>query len=207
MQVRNSTTRGRAIALHVALMLWLCDPGSAWAGFVTSLSSSVTETTDHLYQYTYTLTGESQSTISAYSFALAVDDNANLQTITGPSDWSPSYSQGATTITWSTGTGLAPGNSAIFSFISGEPPVSSSYQLIGFDPTNFQFYTNPGSTSSPGIASIPEPSSLILAAMGTICMIACGMYRRRISRLSIQAQGSSGRVDLGGCPPRCRVRR
>ena len=150
----------------VVPMLMSSFPTETRADLITSLSVSVTSTGGGLEAYDYTLANLTQSTVSVYAFALSVDGGADLQSISSPTGWDVTYNAGDTSITWSAPTSdaaIAPGSSAFFSFISAEPPVLGDYQAIGFDPTNFQFYNNPGMTSVPGISSVPEPSAYYLA--------------------------------------------
>jgi PEP-CTERM motif len=146
---------------------------SAEADFITSLSVNVSPT-GGIFQYDYTLMNSTQSTVSAYVFALAVDPAANLQSIGTPIGWDSTYNVGDTSITWSAPSdqlALEPGFSAFFAFTSVDPPLTRNYDVTGFDPDQFQFYDNPGTTWAPGISSVPEPSALILLGIGSLALI------------------------------------
>jgi hypothetical protein len=161
----------------VVFMLTPVFPAETRAGFITSLSTNVTPI-GGAYQYEYTLMNSTQSTISAYVFALAVAPEADLQLIVTPAGWDATYNAGDTSITWSAPSdelAVTPGSSTLFGFTSVEPPTTGDYQVTGFDPDNFQFYSNPGTTSVPGISSVPEPSALILLGISSLALI--GYYR------------------------------
>jgi hypothetical protein len=182
--------RGRQARVCFLILIFaisLSVPASTKAGFITILSADVTLSGNGNYDYTYTLTNTPQSTISAYAFGLVVDNGANLQSISEPSGWIADYTAGASTITWSTGTALIPGSSALFSFLSAEPASLSSYQATGFDPTEVLFYTNSGTVLAPGLASVPEPSSFILLV--TIFPVLLGRGWWKAKREQIEKKG------------------
>jgi hypothetical protein len=150
------------------------------ADFITSLSVNVSAKRG-AHEYDYTLSNSIQSTVSAYVLALSVDVGADLQSIVIPTGWDVSYNVGGTSITWSAPSdplAIAPGFSAAFGFTSAEPPLTGNYDVTGFDPDQFQFYDNPGTTLSPGTSSVPEPSALLLLAVGGLSVI--GFYLSRV---------------------------
>ena len=171
--------QGGLFLISLSGLMALSVPGTARAGFSTSLVTNEVSLGNGLTRYTYTLTNSLQSTISAYAFSLAVDAGANLESIMEPAGWASDYTVGATTIEWSTGSPLTPGNSAIFSFESAESPSSSAYQATGFDPSTILFYTNPGTAPTPGASAVPEPASMALMAMGGLIAVAYTQLQRR----------------------------
>jgi PEP-CTERM motif len=178
------------IVLWSALIAVAAAP-EAQADFVTSLSGNVTPISG-AYEYDYTLTNSSQSTVSAYVFALSVDAGADLQSIVIPTGWDVTYNVGDASIIWSAPSDLlavAPGLSAAYGFISAEPPLTGNYDVTGFDPDQFQFYDNPGTTFVPGISSVPEPSTLVLLGFGGLAVIGYSWFRAR-SRCHSWRRGS-----------------
>jgi hypothetical protein len=167
----------RVIAIHAVLAL--VNPRPSPAGFVTNLSADAQDLGAGLYSYTYTLTDLPGSTISAYVFALAVDANADLQSLTAPSGWEVLYTPGSSTVEWDTAfLPLGPGDSANFSFTSALAPGINSYQATGFDPDAFQFYFNNGMTISPSPLSVPEPISWVMFATGLGFVVVFGATSR-----------------------------
>ncbi len=61
--------------------------------------------------------------------------------------------------------------------------MPGDYQSIGFDPALFKFYTNSGATSVPGISSVPEPSSVVLA------FISMGLAGRFVAMTHLRSSG------------------
>jgi hypothetical protein len=188
---RRVTTTLKLTAFCLVLM-----SVEARADFITSLSTDVTPISGGLYQYTYNLTDTTQSTIAAFAFAVDVDQTANLGSIMTPAGWDVTYNTGDLVITWSTGfSPIEPGGSAAFSFESIESPVNALYQATGFDPVFFQFYGNSGTTVSPGVASVPEPTSVVLLASGLTLILThvlATLHRRKLIMCS--ATSDAGRL-------------
>jgi hypothetical protein len=151
------------------------------AGFIDTVSVDIKPTAPGLYDSTYTLAVSPMSTISAYEFALNVDTSSNLQSLVTPTGWDVTYNPGDTSITWSTDNfPVTPGTSDIFGFASALPPVAGTYQTLGFDPDQFQFYPDQGSISVPGVASTTEPGSLVLSGIGALGLLMIHVWRHRI---------------------------
>jgi hypothetical protein len=107
----------------------------------------------------------------------------DLQAVVILMGWDATYSSGDTSITWSSPSDLlaiSPGASAVFGFSSANPPAIGNYQATGFDPDLFQFYSNARTTSTPGAASAPEPSSLTLAGLGAMVLLGFGWASRKL---------------------------
>ena len=116
-------------------------------------------------------------------------------------DWGVTYNAGDTSITWSAPSDQAPLRPGL------RPPSASpvpSLQCLGIispsgsTPALFKFYTNSGATSVPGISSVPEPSSVVLA------FISMGLAGRFVAMthpplvgLWMRAEGVSGPGAFG----------
>lgn len=176
--------------LVITAILLLSSHRALHADFIATVTVNVKPLGSGLDEYDYTVSNSSQSTVDAYAFGLTIDQGADLQSITSPTGWQPDYTLGSTTISWSTGTdALTPGNSALFSFDSLESPTSMPYQVTGFDPTMFQFYPSTGSILAPGVASVPEPGSLVLSGIGALGVLAI------LARRGRQAASSATRLQ------------
>jgi hypothetical protein len=183
------------------LALATLSPLRANAGLIIEFSAAVTPAAGGLEQYAYTLTNSDQSTVSVYGLILSVDAGANLQSIESPTGWDATYSPGDASIIWSSPapeTAVVPGASATFGFLSVEPPVFGDYQAIGFDPDSFQFYSNPGTTSVPGISSIPEPCTPVLLSIGILTLIGCAKLGKTAWVIPRALPGARDRNGDGG---------
>lgn len=159
---------------------WVSSP--ARAGLVADISSSVTPQPGGLNLYQYTITDEPSSSLPAVEFTLTVDASANLTSITGASGWLITYSTSDNIVDWSSpssSTDLQPGNSAIFSFVSPLGAFQQNYQIVGLTTNPFAIDTKQGQIASPGIASVPEPGSLVLFGIGTLGVLTMLARRRR----------------------------
>jgi hypothetical protein len=154
---------------------------SARAGLITNVTVSTTPVTGGLTQYDYTVSNESSSTITASFFFVAVDTTANLSVMTAPTGWDISYATGDPVIELSSPNSsldIIPGASGQFSFESPLAPVITTDAVAGID-SNFNYVENDGSTSGPALASVPEPSSVLLCALGAVGVLA---FHRRLKR-------------------------
>jgi hypothetical protein len=183
------------ICFFLLFVISLGSPQVARADLITTLSAS--ERPDAgMFQYAYTLTESPQSTIPAYIFVLAVDSAADLQSVTAPPGWEALYVVGSTAVEWDTAfQPIAPGGSADFSFLSVESPALNMYQVTGFDPIEFQFFLNTGTTISPATAvavSVPEPSGLFLCMAALVCLCLRALIRRCLGSYPIPAKETAG---------------
>lgn len=141
------------------------------AAFVTSITPSVTPVPGGLFLYEYLVSNEATSDLPAISLTLTVASGADIQAITGPAGWTPSYSTGDTFITWESmdaTTDLLPGGAASFSFQSPLDPVLTDYLITGLDESAGAVDANTGQVLGPGPAAVPEPSSWFLLGVTTL---------------------------------------
>ncbi len=146
-------------------------PSPARAGYLVDISATVTPQPGALDLYQYTIANETGSSLPTVEFTLTIDPSANLTSVTGASGWLITYSAGDNVVDWSSpssSTDLQPGNSAIFSFLSPLGPVQQDYQIVGLTTNPFAIDTKQGQSASPGIASVPEPGSLVLVGIGAL---------------------------------------
>jgi hypothetical protein len=184
-------------SLPIAVLFLAFCASPARADFITVLSVNQTlDSASGLFRYEYTLINETTSDHFVTSWVLGVASNANLQLVSGPSDWDLLYSPGDTSITWEVsfgfvGTELSPGNQAVFSFESALGPVFKNYFIVGVDNTGQDLATNQGQISAPGasVTAVPEPSSFVLMGLGVGILSLLG-YPRRVAW---RAESKAGR--------------
>ncbi len=167
--------------LYIALTLVAIVGGrqSARADLITNVGVSTAPVSGGLTQYDYTVSDESSSTITASFFFVAVDTTANLSAMTAPSGWDISYATGDTVIEFSSpdsSLDIIPGSFGLFSFESPLTAVMTADAVAGVDP-NFNYVQNVGMTLGPALASVPEPSSALLCALGMLGVLS---FRRRL---------------------------
>lgn len=177
-------TNRKLVGLIVVLaIVFPSAPSSAVAAFVVDIKlETVNQNGATIYKYT--ISNSSASTLNVEDFTLDVSPDANLSVINGPQGWSIDYRPGDQQIIWYAdfpGSEIARGSSGTFTFTSALSPVSSSYQIFGIDTDGQDFDIFSGMVLSPGRASVPEPTSMILLGTG---LIAVGGYSRHRSRSS-----------------------
>jgi hypothetical protein len=161
---------GFRLCIALALVAIVGGRQSARAGLITDVAVSTTPVSGGLTQYDYTVSNESSSTITASFFFVAVDTTANLSAMTAPTGWDISYATGDTVIEFSSpdpSLDIIPASFGMFSFDSPLTPVTTTDAVAGID-SNFNFVQNNGSILGPAIASVPEPSSALLCALGVL---------------------------------------
>jgi hypothetical protein len=179
-------------ALTLMIVALALATGPVKAGLLTKVEVTVTDLGGS-FGYEYTLTNLAASDVPAIAFRVDVDASANLQSIAGATGWDVSYVVGDSFITWSSSdesVDLLPGDSLLFSFTSVVGPRDVDYSVLGFDGASFDF--NQGKTLGPALSSVPEPSSLWLAALaGPGCYLV--MLRERCRRSApARACGGAG---------------
>ena len=179
----------------ISICRWACIVGvgfaflgqcssNAQAGFITSLKVEVTPSDGGMYTYVYTMINDTKSTLPAVEFTLNVDTAAALQQLHGPSGWVISYNPADTAVDWSSFsplTHIQPGARAAFSFTSPLSPGPQDYSLLGITTNPPAIETNQGQISSPSVASIPEPTSMIPLGIGMASLAGYAGYRWRTS--------------------------
>jgi hypothetical protein len=163
----------------------------ARAGLVASVTVDVTPEAGGMSLYAYTLAVAAASTSAVSEFDLNLTSEtasgiftppgAPLSSITMPTGFINLYTPGDPTISFFStdpSTDIAPGTSALFSFLSiSSPTTLQPYQLSTFD----------GSGSPPVLGSVlgptvvPEPSGLVLSGLGVLGLIG-GRARARSRR-------------------------
>jgi hypothetical protein len=180
---KKKMPRFAGFRLYIALAMFAIAGGrqSARADLITNVGVSTTPVSGGLTQYDYTVSDESSSTITASFFFVAVDTTANLSAMTAPSGWDISYATGDTVIEFSSpdpSLDIIPSSFGLFSFESPLTPVMTTDAVAGID-SNFNFVQNVGTTLGPALASVPEPSSALLCALG---MLGALTFQRRLKR-------------------------
>ena len=171
---------GFRLCIALALVAVVVGRQSARAGLITDVSVSTTPVSGGLTEYDYTVSNESASTITASFFFVAVDTTANLSAMTAPTGWDISYATGDTVIEFSSpdsSLDIIPGSFGLFSLDSPLTPVISTDAVAGVD-ANFNFVQNDGTILAPALASVPEPSSALLCALGALGVLS---FHRRLN--------------------------
>lgn len=158
----------------VLLALATAVAAPARADFVVTLTATVEHQASNTYLYEYDLSNLTQSDTPAINLNIEVAQDSNLQSISGPTGWDSSYMPGNTYISWATSNlqdAIAPGQSAIYSFLTFRAPNSGDYSILGFNSDTFTFDSSSGLIASPTVSSVPEPSSFILLIAPIIVLI------------------------------------
>jgi hypothetical protein len=181
-KVKMPRFAGFRLCIALALAAIVGSRPSARADFITDVTVSTTPVSGGLTQYDYTVSDESISTITASFFFVAVDTTANLSAMTAPTGWDISYATGDTVIEFSSpdpSLDIIPGSFGMFSFESPLTPILSTDAVAGID-SNFNFVQNVGPILAPAIASVPEPTSALLCALGVLGVLG---FHRRLKRI------------------------
>ena len=182
-----SSIKGAVIPLVLMIVAATSRPSAARADLVTNLDVSFTALVDGNVLYNYTLTNEPTSTVAVSSFFLAVGNNADLTSLTGPDGWDLEYDSLDNAVMFTSPAAdfdIAVGSVGLFSFVSPLGPVSASYLIRAFADDGSIVETT-GFTLTPG-AAVPEPASLAMLAMGALGLSAAAARRRR--RLEVPAR-------------------
>ncbi|MEY2429914.1 MAG: hypothetical protein QOJ40_2799 [Verrucomicrobiota bacterium] len=143
------------------------------------------------YNYTLTLTNIGSTPLNSLWYGWTTSGN-NLPSVPTTPGNSLGWHNGVfgNSIEWinSTGTALAPGQSGVFTFVSTSTPIQittlpsgqSVAYVNGIDSTeNFPGHSSP--VFSPTLGSVPEPSSFVLALLGSLGWL---VARRKAPRRS-----------------------
>jgi hypothetical protein len=181
MRIIRVSTSGFAAALLIVAF----GSSPSEAGLVTTVTPTVTPQVGGTFLYSYQVANDSISTVGVAEFDLAVSVQSNLTSLSAPMGFLSLYTTGDAFVQFlSTDSSfdIAPGSSGSFSFNSPLGPVLEPDLTAGFDSTSGTRFQNPGSTLAP--AAAPEPSTLVLFAMGSIVLGAVTVRRRRKSSRS-----------------------
>jgi hypothetical protein len=168
-------SRDFRLLLAIALLAMAASTRSARADLVTTLDVSPMSMPGGLTEYDYKLSDLSTSSITASSFFVAVDATANLTRLSAPVGWDISYDPGDLAVAFTSpdpSFDVMIGSSGLFSFDSLLGPVLAPYEIAGID-SNYNYLTNDGTIYS---ASVPEPASAALLAVGVLGMM--GVHHR-----------------------------
>ncbi len=156
--------------------------GTARADFLATETSMVTPIIGGEFLYSYTVTVSANSTVYASEFDLSLPGTIDTNSIINPSNFTSVYSPGDSMVGSSisfyavdngtNNSGISPGSSGTFSFLSVNAPTMGAYQALGFD-QNLGILTLQGSAVVP---SVPEPSSLLMSGF-SLCG-ALGLFVR-----------------------------
>ncbi len=154
-------------ALVVAVVGLLCAVAPARAGFSGDVQSSATRIDGGLYLYTYVVSDAASSTASITEFDVTVKDPNVTGSITAPGNFFTFYSPTDSLLSFTAfDAGIAPGTSGTFSFVSSYEPGQVSESIQGFDSSASSPVSLAGMVT--GAATVPEPSSLVMCALGAI---------------------------------------
>lgn len=137
----------------------------ARADFTTTVTQITTPVSGNLFRYDYTLTNDPSSTLPITDFFIDVSPDADLQSLSAPAGFIISYSPGDLDVSFSSpdpSSDILPGASGLFSFTSVIGPALAPFLVRGADGAVIE--ENTGMTISP--RAVPEPSSLLLGAIG-----------------------------------------
>ncbi|MDG3005118.1 PEP-CTERM sorting domain-containing protein [Paludisphaera mucosa] len=203
----------KSIAIWAAALCVGFGGGAAKAALVVGATISAQQDGSN-YDYTIVLTNSAASTVNVGTFWFAwIPGQDYLKTspssITSPAGWSsaithfPDAPTNGYAIQWVAGSGaspdptkaITPGSSLTFGFTSADAPSEVFGNSTFFNHpsvlTSFVYEGAPfrGESLQFTVAAVPEPSSLALAAFGTLGG-AVALRRRRA-----KAPGSGARVD------------
>jgi hypothetical protein len=175
----------KRVSILIIALLSINSASNAEADFIADLGVNVTSISGGGFHYEYTLSNESISTLNAESLSVLVSGDAVIYNIESPSGWGSDYSSSSIILTWETNDfsfNLLPGSAVSFAFDSNFGPTSQTFLIAGFDDTGQNFDTNTGLTSSPGVQTVPEPTSMILLGTGMLTLAGYKGYRNRTTR-------------------------
>jgi hypothetical protein len=164
-------------ATVAGLVLW-ARPATSRAGLVTVLAVDVNAEVGGLYEYDYALSVPQDSTLGASQLFLAVSTGADLNNVSAPIGWDVFYTPGDPDISFlSSGPSadIAPGTFGLFSLTSLVGPAANDYLIRGFDYNAGTFDENVGTVLT--ASAVPEPSGLVLGALGVAFVAACSRGR------------------------------
>ncbi len=148
-----------------------------------------------LTRYTYTVQNNATSTLPISAFFVNVNPNFNVTQIVAPTGFDISYNPSTPGVggmpstlgdpdilftSSSSATDIAPQGAGVFSFESGGPSGQVPYAFRALDSTGaFASQTPAGLTTvGPAAAAVPEPSSLLLVALGAVGVLGCRRLRQ-----------------------------
>jgi hypothetical protein len=175
--------RSRCIPTLALIGLVLLAPGPKPArggSLDTNLSVVVTPQSGGLFSYDYTLSNLSSSTLTVSSFFVDVARLAHLTALSAPSGWDISYPARSPNVSFTSPDptfDIAPGGTGLFSFTGATGPGLEPYLIRGLDDSNQSVVENTGMIAAPSAPAVPEPSSLLLGALGTLVLLVAGRSR------------------------------
>jgi PEP-CTERM motif len=162
--------------------------GTLHADLIVTVSPTVTPEAGGLFLFNYSVSNSPTSTVGVAEFDLTVSTAANLTSITNPTGFLDLYTPGDTFISYLSGdptTDIAPGSSGAFSFVASVGPAAASDLFRGYDLSG-NLTQSTGFTLAP--AAVPEPSVLVLLAIGGLCLIGARSRRSLHSTRKIEAR-------------------
>ncbi len=168
------------LSIMIVGTAWGLVPASARAGFVASLSATVTPEAGGSFLYAYAINVSPSGTVAASEFDLSLPAPIDPTSIIMPTDFFSFYNYGDPDISFiALDAGILPGSSGTFSFMSTYGPGPVDSLVRGLDMSTYNVDDLSGTVSGPVSVSVPEPSSWLMAATAALGVAGLFVGNRR----------------------------